>query len=401
MLPAKPKMVRITTVPVSLLVLLGDQLQFMSDHFDITAVSASGPELQKLEQKHGIRTKAIEMTRKITPLKDLTALRKLYRLLKDEKPQIVHTHTPKAGLLGMIAAKLAGVPIRLHTVAGMPLLEATGVKRKLLELTERITSACATHVYPNSEVMKDIICEHKYCEPSKMKVIGHGSSNGVNTRHFDPALYTEAANQEKRREWGIAPDDLVYLFIGRIVKDKGITELVKAFKKISQHNQRVKLLLVGPFERDLDPLDADIEKEIETNPSIIWTGFQSDVRPFFAISDLFVFPSYREGFPNVVMQAGSMSIPSIVSDINGCNEIIEEGKNGVIVPVKDVKSLQRAMESLTNNAQLRHQMAETCRDLVVSRYDQQYVMNELLTEYEARIAELQPEAAVNLVTENA
>ena len=375
------KLVRITTVPVSLVVLLRGQLQFMSQFYEVLAVSSKGAELNLLESQSGLRISEVNMTRKITPFKDLAALWNLYRLLKREKPEMVHTHTPKAGLLGMLAAQLAGVPVRLHTVAGMPLLERQGLIRKVLVVAEKLTYMCATRVYPNSHAMMQLIESHRYCSAKKLKVIGNGSSNGIDTSIFDPQLFTAQVKHNTRESLGICAGDLVYCFIGRMVADKGVKELVEAFVKINHHNRSTKLLLIGPFENDLDPLDQSTVDKILNHPSIIWKDFQADVRPFLSISDIFVFPSYREGFPNVVMQAGAMNLPCIVTNINGSNEIIHQEENGIIVPVKNSKALQDAMEQLTHNPALRKTLSMNARQMIVSRYDQHYVMNELLKEY--------------------
>lgn len=360
----------------------------MSNHFEVIAVSSKGPALDAVSKESGVKTIGIDMTRQITPFSDLKALYNLMKLIIREKPLIVHTHTPKAGLLGMIAARIVGVPIRLHTIAGMPLLEATGLKRKLLDLTERITYKCATRVYPNSHGMREIVELNKYCKPTKLKVIGNGSSNGIDTNYFDPSLFTAFDKVQTRSSLDIMEDDIVYTYIGRIVKDKGIKELVIAFSKIKNKKKNVKLLLVGPYENDLDPLDDLTEREISNNPSIIWIGFQQDVRPYLAISDIFVFPSYREGFPNVVMQSGAMGIPSVVTDINGCNEIITEGENGFIVPVKDYLSLQNAMERLGDDFVLRSLMASKCRNVIIDKYKREDLWNDILKEYERLIDSL-------------
>lgn len=375
------KIIRITTVPVSLLILLRSQLKFMSDYYEVIAVSSKGEILEQVEEQAGVRTIGVDMTRKITPFKDLKALWNLYCLLKKEKPLMVHTHTPKAGLLGMIAAQMAGVPIRLHTVAGMPLLETNGVKRKILELAEKLTYICATKVYPNSFKMKELIIENNYCSSDKLKVIGNGSSNGIDTKYFDPGQFNEERLNDVRASLNIENDTIVYCFVGRIVADKGIHELIKAFLAINAKLKNVKLLLVGTLEPDLDPLDEFTLHQINNNSNIIWVGFQKDVRPYLAISNIFVFPSYREGFPNVVMQAGAMGLSCIVSNINGCNEIIRDGFNGIIIPFKDEYNLQRAMEKLALDSGCRNFMASNSRQLIISRYDQQYVLNELLNEY--------------------
>ena len=377
------KLIRITTVPVSLLILLRSQLCFIANYYEVVAVSSGGPALEQVAKETGVRTVEIEMTRKITPFKDFKALWMLYLMMKREKPHLVHTHTPKAGLLGMIASKLAGVPVRLHTVAGMPLLEKKGVIRKILDVVEKLTYSCATKVYPNSALMKQIIIKNRYCSRDKLKVIGNGSSNGIDTKFFDPDNIDLLKSTFSLREsLNINSQDIVYCFVGRIVADKGINELVEAFDAIAHHNKKVKLLLLGNFETQLDPLKPKTEELISNHPDIIWVDFQMDVRPYFAISDIFVFPSYREGFPNVVMQSGAMGLPCIVTDINGCNEIIIHGQNGIVVPPKDALKLQDAMEQLVNDDTLRLELASRSRALILSRYDQQFVWDELLKEYQ-------------------
>lgn len=376
------KIIRVTTVPLSLGGLLKGQLKFMSQYFDIKGISSSGGDkLQKVSEEEQIPVIGVEMTRKITPLQDLKAVYQLYKIFRKEKPDIVHSHTPKAGTLSMIAAKLAGVPIRLHTIAGLPLLVATGSKRKLLDRVEKITYRCASKIYPNSYGLKDIIEQNKYTKPNKLKVIGKGSSNGIDTAHFDPAIYAENEKDAFRKDLGITPSDFVFLFVGRLVTDKGINELIHAFRKINEENDSVKLLLVGPFEKELDPVTKETEDEIETNKNIISLGWQDDVRPYFAIANVLTFPSYREGFPNVVMQSGAMGLPSIVTDINGCNEIVKEGVNGMIIPVKDANSLYDKMKEILTNGILYTRLTKNARAVIVKDYERQFIWDSLLEEY--------------------
>lgn len=377
------KIIRITTVPMSLGGLLTGQLKYMSNHYEVVGISSyENGRLDQIGQQEGIRVLPVNMTRTITPFKDLKAIWQLYRIFKKEKPFIVHTHTPKAGTVGMIAAFLAAVPHRLHTIAGLPLLEARGSKRKILDLVEKLTYSCATMIYPNSFGMKDIILENKYTTQNKLKVIGEGSSNGIDTEQFDPKVVSETAKKDLRSSLGIAEDDFVYVFVGRMVTDKGVNELVRTFAKLTEQIKGIKLVLVGPHEKSLDPLLEETENLIATNPNIIEVGHQNDVRPFFAMADVLAFPSYREGFPNVVMQAGAMGIPSIVSNINGCNEIIKDGVNGYIVPSKDEESLYKAMLRIYNNKQegvVFNPME--IRDLIKKRYQRSTIWKAILEEY--------------------
>ena len=381
------KLIRITTVPISFKVLLKGQLRFMaSNRFDVKGVSSEGEELKEVIENEGIVMKAINMSRKITPFQDLKSLWEMWNFLRKEKPQIVHTHTPKAGIIGMLAARLAGVPHRLHTVAGLPLMEATGAKRKILNFVEKLTYSSATRVYPNSKGLYDFILQNNFTQSNKLKIIGNGSSNGINTTFFSPDQVSETERVTLREKLNIQPDDFVFVFVGRIVSDKGINELIKAFSELQTADNNeltgIKLLLVGGLESDLDPLNPETLAEINQNKDIISVGFQQDVRPFFAISDALVFPSYREGFPNVVMQAGAMGLPSIVSDINGCNEIIVEGENGLIIPPKNVEKLKEKMLTLAKDKNLYAKLKENSRRMIESRYEQSVVWNALLEEYE-------------------
>ena len=376
-------LIRITTVPISLEKLLSGQLEYMSSHYNLIAVSSEKENLEKLGKKINVPVFFVNLTRQITPIKDLLALVKMYFFFKKTKPFIVHSHTPKAGTIGMLAAKLAGVPNRLHTVAGLPLLEIGGKKRKLLDFVEKLTYSCATKVYPNSLGLKDIIIENKYCKANKLKVIGNGSSNGIDTSFFNPELYSFENNQDLKAKLGIEQNDFVFIFVGRLVKDKGINELIAAFSKLQTQHKSIKLLLVGDYETDLDPLSSETLDEITSNSSIISTGFEYDVRPYFAISNALVFPTYREGFPNVVMQAGAMNLPCIVTNINGCNEIIIEGENGIIIPVKNENAIFEAMNDCILKSDTIQRMKKNARKMIVSRYEQQVVWKAIFEEYQS------------------
>ena len=376
-----PKLVRVTTIPLSLEKLLEGQLSFMNDHYEVIAVSAEKARLEKYGRRNGVRVFPVEMTRAITPFKDLSALYKLYKFLNREKPLIIHTHTPKAGIIGMLAGKMAGVPLRLHTVAGLPLLETTGGKRKVLDKVEKLTYQLATRVYPNSQKLRDIIVDLGFARKEKLKVLGDGSSNGIDTEYFNPELYKVEDGLNLRSQLKIPHLDFTYIFVGRLVREKGINELVSAFKQLHALYKDTSLLLVGPFEEELDPLDPSIMKIIETHPKIFTTGYQEDVRPYFSISNALVFPSYREGFPNVVMQANSMNLPAIVSNINGCNEIIQDPTNGLIVPVKDEKALLDSMIMIKENKSLYAKLSEKARKLIMEKYERRRFWNILLKEY--------------------
>lgn len=385
----KKKLIRITTIPQSLAILLKGQPKFMSRFYEVLCISSHGNGvLDALAEYEGTRAIPVEMTRNITPLKDLRSTWELYRIFRNEKPFIVHTHSPKAGAVGMLAAYLARVPNRLHTNGGLAFIEIRGMKRFMLDLVEKFTYACASTVYTNSFGLKDILVKKKYAKESKIRVLGNGSSNGIDTVHFSPNAVTDSDKEDLRGQLGISKYDYVFIFVGRLVMDKGINELIEAFKEIADKNDKVKLLLVGPFEKSednqikpSDELQPETIDFIRSSDQVMAVGFQTDVRPYFAISDCLVFPSYREGFPNVVMQAGAMGLPTIATDINGCNEIIVPNKNGALVPPKKVPELEESMKAYLNKGRGNEEGSAAIRKIIEDRFSQQIIWELILKEY--------------------
>ena len=377
----KKKLVRITTVPLSLDKILDGQLSFMNNHYEVIAVSSEKEYLIRCAKNEGVRFKHIEMTRKITPIKDFISLIKLISFLKKERPLIIHSHTPKAGILAMLASKITNIPIRLHTVAGLPLMEEKGSKKKLLELIEKLTYSFSTFVFTNSNGLYKYIIENNYVSKNKLKVIGNGSSNGVDINYFSPTSVSIKEKEKLKLSLGILENDFTFVFVGRIVADKGINELINAFDKISFQNNSIKLLLVGEQESHLDPLNENTLKLISSNKNIIKTGFQKDIRPFLAVSDALVFPSYREGFPNVIMQAGAMELPVIATNINGCNEIIINEKNGVLIELKNNGAIVKAMVRLIEDEAFYKNLKSNARSMIISRFERKVICEKILYEY--------------------
>jgi len=376
----KIKLLRITTVPISLKILLKDQLKFMNQYFNVIGVSSPGKEHLDIQKDEGINTIKLNMSREITPIKDLLSLINMIFLLLKEKPEIVHTHTPKAGIVGMVAAWITRVPHRLHTVAGLPVMEAVGKKKSILLLVEKLTYACATKVYPNSHGLQTYILKNQLVDKEKLKIIGYGSSNGIDTEYFHKTK--EILDQEKQiKDKYKIEDKFVFCFVGRVVKDKGINELMNAFEKLSQQYSNIALLIVGQLEESLDPISKISKNILNNNTQIYYVGFQSDIRPYLAASDCFVLPTYREGFPNVVLQACSMELPCIVTDINGCNEIIKDNKNGLIVEPKNKDALYNAMNRIIENKELSTQLSLNNRNDIIKKYDRKNFYQYLLEEY--------------------
>lgn len=351
-----------------------------SKGFSVTMVSSDGPEVVSLIEQEQCPHISVPFTRTISPVKDLICLVKLVILFRKHKPDIVHTHTPKAGLLAMWAAWLAGVPVRLHTIAGLPWMETSGAKRSLLHFMEKCTALPANRIYPNSLMLKEFLSQ-QHIGQKKMKVLGKGSSNGIDCTHFSMNNSLSEEAKRLRTSAEVPEDGWIWIFIGRIVKDKGIGELLDAFSDIHQRYPSDRLWILGNEEPELDPVSPSHRDMLYNHKAIRCWGFQNDIRPFLAASTVLVFPSYREGFPNVPMQAGAMGRMLILSDINGCNEIVEDGVTGRLVPAKNTSELLKAMDITRKDSSATSSMASLIREKIIANYNQQAVWNHILDEY--------------------
>ncbi len=376
------KLIIITTVPMSLATLVKGQAKYLSSYFDVKLVTSFSEKNQEISKDEGVELKSIDMTRQITIIKDLKALIELYKYFKNQKPDIVYTFTPKAGLLGMMASFLSRVPVRIHNIVGMPLMEATGKKFILLKFIERLTYLFSTNLFCNSFGLKKFINEN--LTKKDVKVIAQGSINGVDTEFFKN---TKTLDEKEliRDKFKIDKKDFVITFVGRIVKDKGINELIEAFINLSKKYNNLKLLLVGDYEEHLNPIKNENKILIDSLDSIITVGFQNDIRDFLSITDLFVLPSYREGLPNSLIEAGSFGIPLLATNINGCNEIIDDGITGILVEKKSAKKLEEAIDKLLEDKELYNSIKLKVRDRIIEKYEQKYFWNELKNEIKKSI----------------
>ena len=382
-----PLLIRVSTVPLSLHKLLKGQMRYMQENgFLVHLVSSPGAETAAVMTSEGCGLTSIAMTRNISPFQDFLSMMRLWFLFFKMKPAIIHTHTPKAGFLGLLAGTLAGVPVKLHTIAGLPWMESKGLKKNLLKQVERLTISLSTRVHVNSQNLLNFMrFEGLDSKPTKLKLIGHGSSNGIDTSYYSRANVSLEQIDGLKQVAKPGNNAFVWLFVGRIVGDKGILELVEAFLSVKSQYPQDQLWLVGPFENK-DRLKPSLIKSINDNKNIITWGYCDDVRPFYAAADVLVFPSYREGFPNVPMQAAAMECPMILSDINGCNEIVENNLNGILVPVKNPDALAEAMTFLRNNPELRKYFTRNSLDNVNKKFSNQTIWKLLAAEYNELLA---------------
>lgn len=377
-----PKLIRITTAPLSLKSLLSNQMKYMKDHgFDVIMVSSDGREWKDLIANEGCEHRIIPMTRSITPFKDLLSLWRLYKLFKKEKPDIVHSHTPKGGLLGMLAARMAGIRIRIHTIAGLRFMTASGVTRKILVMMEKLTAKAANHVWPNSHSLMNYIKQHKLVSPKKLEVIGKGSSNGVDLNRYSPAALKPDKLREVKNMLQYDEQCTYLLNMGRIVKDKGVDEVLRAFTVVYNANNALRLIVLGSFEDDIDPISSDARQILKTHPAIIHIEWSDHVEYFMHLSHLMIHASYREGFPSTLLQTGAMGCPIICTSIEGSVDIVTHRETGLIFQPGDINDLmEKLSEALQQPVEMR-KYADTLRIKIENNFSQSYIHNCLEKRY--------------------
>lgn len=360
------KIIRAVTVSQSLVFCREIMIKMRARGYEMVAVTSPGPELDALREEDGFHCVEVPMERHISIVNDLKSLIKMIGVFRKEKPQVVHSMTPKAGMISMLAAWLTRVPVRIHTFTGLVWPTSKGIKRKILMMTDWLTCACATHVIPEGQgVLSDL--KNGGITKKPMKVLGYGNVMGVDMDIFSPVRFKKCKD----------PSLFTFVFVGRIVGDKGVNELVEAFVKLHDKHKRTRLILVGNYEHNLDPVSDITRQRIDYNDAIDACGpkYGDDLLQMYLVSDCFVMPSYREGFPNTVLEAGAMGLPSIVTDINGSREIIENEKNGLIIPSKDAIALYYAMERMLLDDKARETMKNNARQMIDSRFEKNFVQN--------------------------
>jgi glycosyltransferase involved in cell wall biosynthesis len=355
----RPRILFAVTVAISCVFYRGMLRYLERAGFSTTLVSAPGNLLTEVSSSQGAGSLQIPMEREIRLSRDFVSLWRSYRAMRAVRPDVVDVSTPKAGLLGSVAAMLARVPCRVYTLRGLRMETSTGFKRLVLWLAERVACACSHRVVTVSESLRLRAIELKLVTPKKARSMMNGSC-GVDTEQFTPRLRKSERVAQLRQTLGLTGSETVIGFVGRFVKDKGIRELVEAFRELSASSPDLRLLLVGDFENG-DPVEPEIRHYIESTRTILLPGFVIDTAPYYALMDVFVLPTYREGFPGVPLEAQASEVPVVTTSATGAVESVQHGITGLIVPVNDVKAVTTAIGTLLRNPTMRLDMGHAGR----------------------------------------
>ena len=371
------RIVRIATIPFPVLHHLDGEIRsLVAAGHEVYVVTSRGAGFDRIRSLGVAGVVTVDIAREISPFRDLAALIRLCGILKQLNPGLVHSITPKAGLLAALAGWLCRVPIRLHSFTGQAWAERQGLVRWLSRLADRVIVRLNTRCYADSFSQREFLVAEGICGEGAIRVRGAGSLAGVNLKRFDRERLRLAAAQVRAR-LGIAPQARVIVFVGRVTRDKGVVELVAAFSQL----KNAELVLVGPLEPERDPLPAETLAMIESNPSIHAVGYDPEPEGYLAFADLLCLPSYREGFGIVVIEAAALGVPCVGTDIVGLRDAVVDGKTGVLVPPKDVPALVTALESLLSDNGMRAAMSVAARERVRKEFDAEIFNAGLLAEY--------------------
>ncbi len=375
------RVVHVFTVPLSLIFLRG-QVAFMRRRgYELSVISAPGPELDEFGAREGAKVHAVSMSRRITPREDARSLSQLVKLLRKLRPDIVHSHTPKGGVLGTTAATLARVRTRIYHMRGLPLVTASGTQRALLAGAERTSCTLATHVLCVSRSLRRVAIDHRLVPPDKIRVLRSGSGNGVDCEgRFDPDRVDRAAVLALRERLGVGDAPLIG-FVGRLVRDKGIVELADAWSRVRERIPRAHLVIAGTFE-ERDSVPPDVRARLAGDPRVHLLGFLERTELLYGALDVLAFPSHREGFPNVPAEASSMRLPVVGADATGTSDAVADGVTGTLVPVGDASALASAIERYLTDRALAAAHGEAGRQRMLRDYRREAVWDALATFYD-------------------
>ncbi|MFK5854817.1 MAG: glycosyltransferase family 4 protein [Bacteroidota bacterium] len=372
---------RIAAVPFSVNKFLSSQIDAsISNGYEVLVVTGQDDELESYCQSNHVDYEKVSIERRFSPFKDLYSLFKLIKILNKYDIDCMHTISSKGGLLGSIAARLTGIPCVMHIYAGLPWCEMKGIKRLIGRLSDKLIGRLATVTYTDSFSQRNFIIDQGVCESSKVKVLGQGSVSGFDLEKFDTSHLEDDADIEFK-SLGLSENQRVILYVGRVTKEKGVGELISAFERLSKEHLDLSLVLVGPFEEKIDPLDEKTFSVIREHKNIHHVGYKSNPAAYYALAEYLVLPSYREGFGNVVIEAAIAGIPTIGTRIFGLTDSIQDNKTGVLVEPKNTGALYSAMSELITNESLRKELGNNARQRALQYFSKDYINNLLIEEY--------------------
>ncbi len=382
------RLVHVMTVPQTFVLLTGQATFMQQQGLRLTAVASDGPYAPVFAEREGVEVVAVEMPRRITPLADLVALWQLVGVIRARRPSIVHAHTPKGGLLGMLAAWISRVPVRIYHVRGLPLETASGLTKLLLGASERVSCALAHRVFCVSHSLRDQIVSLRLVDERKVMVAHAGSGNGVDgAAAYNPARFSPTERVELRRTWALPDDAAVIAFVGRLGHDKGIVELTAAWKIVREAVPTAHLVLAGPIDDARDTLPADVLATLRTDTRIHLLGLLKDARAVYAAADVVVHPSHREGFPNVPLEAAAMALPVVTTLATGCRDSVVDGVTGALVPVADADALAAALRRYLDSPELRASHGAAGRERVLNDFAPERIWATYIHEYRRLLQE--------------
>lgn len=377
----EPVLAHVTTVPVTLNFFRGQVADLKAEGFEIHAISSPGPLLDEFGRLGQTSVHAVRMHRKITPLRDVVSVVRLCRALRRIRPDIVHGHTPKAGLLAMLAATATGVPVRVYTLHGLPFLTCGGLRRLLLMGSDWVACRLAHQVYSVSRSVRDVAVTYRLCAEEHIKVLRDGTACGIDAfGRFDPATIGEELPEAVRRRHGIPSAAPLIGFVGRIAREKGVAELIAAWSVLREEFPTLRLVVVGAIESHNPPPEV-VAETLRNDPRVHHVSQVAETAPYYAAMDVLVLPTYREGFSTVAMEAASMSRPVVATRVPGCVDAVEDGLTGALVAAHDPSAIADAVRTYLRDPALRREHGRQGRERVVNGFRQDQLSTAISQEY--------------------
>lgn len=383
--PLRPRLLYVATDGMTAELLMAGQLGWLaSQGFEVAVAAAGGDALQRVAAREGVRTFEIPFAREISPMQDLHALRRMGQCLREFRPHLINVGTPKASLLGLVAARIAGVPSRTYLQRGLRLETTSGLKRRILAACERLAASSAHHVVCVSDSLRSALSHEKLVESSKLRVLGAGSSNGVDCQRFVETAGLREEADALRKAWSIPAEAPVIGFVGRLTRDKGLADLAQAYTEIVRTVPETHLVIVGPEEAG-DPIQQDAVAKLREDARVHFVGRQHEVAPWHRLFDVLAFPSYREGLPNVPLEAAASGRPVVGYEATGVVDAVRHGVTGTLVTLGNWRQLGAALRAYLSNSELRENHGRSGREFVRDHYSRETVWRRWLEFYSTEL----------------